>query len=302
MNPKDRILLHLKEASVYQAHCLFDEAMKCYKEAAELVDAAGDASVRHKLTARISEQVKALKAQAARFSALESAPQLTARQHQVVQDSMSECEKQSRGSAEFQIAATLMGFGQFNKALSGFDALLQEAEYRVPAAKNILRCQIAVGSTDLAVRQYHQWLENEVFSEEEFETIRIFLEGILRQKGSNESLARPRAKSTAEALLPEDEALFDVLAVVLPDISGKQVKTPPAFDVTSQSGGFVSLIVPASEKAIVAQLRPGSRLQRVSFYTPEAFFFDDCVVSSRLRIDEGRRIGDFSVTLKLLGS
>jgi hypothetical protein len=102
--------------------------------------------------------------------------------------------------------------------------------------------------------------------------------------------------------LPEDEALFDVLAVVLPDISGKQVKTPPAFDVTSQSGGFVSLIVPASEKAIVAQLRPGSRLQRVSFYTPEAFFFDDCVVSSRLRIDEGRRIGDFSVTLKLLGS
>jgi tetratricopeptide (TPR) repeat protein len=300
MNAKDRIVLHLKQASVYQAHGLFAEAMKCYKEAAALVDTAGESSAKQKLTARISEQVNILKAEAAKVSALENTPNLTAVEQQVVQNAMGGPEKQSRGEAKFQVAATLMGFGQFNKALSEFDALLHQSEYRVSAAKNILRCQIAVGSSELAVRQYNQWLENEAFSEEELDTIRIFLEGILRRKGSQERLARRSAKPAEEASFPEEEEVFDVMAVVLPDVCKTRPQTPPVFDVTSQSADFVSLIVPASEKELVANLKPGARLERVSFYTPEAFFFDDCVVSSRLRIDEGRRFGDFSVTLKLL--
>ncbi len=302
MNPEDRIVLHLKEGSVYQAHGLFPEAMACYKKAAALAANIGEASVKGRLNARISEQVKSLKAEAARVSAMESAPQLSSLQHQVVQDTVGDSGHQGRGDAEFEIAATLMGFGQFNKALAGFDALLEKPAHRVPAAKNILRCQIAVGSTDLAARQYHQWLENESFSEEELDAVRLFLEGILQRKGSSERLARPRAKTVVEPSDPEDEALFDILAAVLPDFPEAGSGTPPAFDVTSQSEGFVSLIVPASEKAVVARLKPGARLQRVSFYTPDAFFYDDCVVSSRLRIDEGRRFGDFSVTLRLLKS
>jgi hypothetical protein len=151
----------------------------------------------------------------------------------------------------------------------------------------------------MSVRQYHQWLEDESFSGEDLEKVRSFLAGILQHKGIDEHLAKPPAgPGSAET---EQEAPFDLVAVMLPDFTGNPDKEPPVFDVTSQSGGLISLIIPAAQKPLMVHLKPGARVNGASFFTPEALFSEDCVVSSRFRIDEGRRKGDFSVTLRLLG-
>ena len=298
----DRIQLRIKEASVYQAHGLFSEAEQHYRRTLAMLDPVQDSPVKRKLTAYITEQLKMIQAEAARVSALEKSPQLSDRQQQVVQRTVGSDKDRNSGEAGFQVAATLMGFGQFNKALAGFHALLKTPAFRVRAAKNILRCLIVVGSTAMAARQYHQWLENEEIPEEDLNSIRVFLEGTLRRKGSNEMLARPSARQSRETPPLNGSDPFDIMAVMLPVESGDDKDDPPAFDVTSQSGGFVSLIVPAAEKSVVARLKPGARIPKVGFFTPEALFFEDCVVSTRLRIDEGRRKGDFSMTIRLSGT
>jgi hypothetical protein len=296
----DRIQLHLKEGAVYLDHGLFPEAMQRYKEALSLLGKAPNTETKKKLTAQIADRIKTLKSEVARVSQLEKSSELTDGQQRAVQDDVGNSAAPRGDDAAFQIAATLMGFGQFNKALSAFNNLLQIPKYRNSASKNILRCLMAVGSTELAVRQYHQWLESELFTEADLHKIRIFLEGILQRKGSDEKLARPTTWRLSEYGSTDDEALFDVMAVVLPEFAESESGHAPSFDVTGQSGGLVSLIVPVEEKAVVAQMKPGARLQGVNFYTPDAMFIDDCVVSSRLRLDEGPRNGDFSVTLRLL--
>lgn len=298
----DQIQLRIKEASVYQAHGLFSEAMQHYRGTLAMLDPVQDTPVKRKLTAYIEEQLRKIQTEADRVGALEKSPQLSDRQQQVVQHTVGSEKDQNSGEAGFQVAATLMGFGQFNKALSGFHALLTKPALRVRAAKNILRCLIAVGSTAMAARQYHQWLENEEIPEEDLDGIRAFLEGILRRKGSDETLARPSAKEPTGQSPLEDGDPFDIMAVMFPVEPGDENDDPPAFDVTSQSSGFVSLIVPAAEKSVVSRLRPGAGIRKVSFFTPDALFFEDCVVSTRLRIDEGRRKGDFSVTMRLSGT
>jgi hypothetical protein len=298
----DRIQRRIKEASVYQAHGLFSEAVQHYRRTLAMLEPAQDSPVKRKLTAYITEQLQMIQAEAARVSALEKSPQLSDRQQQVVQRSVGSDKDPSSGEADFQVAATLMGFGQFNKALAGFHALLKTPAFGVRAAKNILRCLIAVGSIAMAARQYHQWLENEEIPEEDLNDICVFLEGILRRKGSDETLARPSARRSTAQAPSDDSDPFDIMAVMLPVESGGGKDDPPAFDVTGQNGGLVSLIVPAAEKSVVARLKPGARVRKVGFFTPEALFFEDCVVSTRLRIDEGRRKEDFSVTMRLSGN
>jgi len=298
----DRIQLRIKEASVYQAHGLFSEAVQHYRGTLAMLEPVQDSPGKRKLTAYITEQLHRIQTEAARVSALEKSPQLSDRQQQVVRRTVGSDKDRNNGEADFQVAATLMGFGHFNKALAGFHALLKTPVFRVRAAKNILRCLIAVGSTAMAAGQYHQWLENEEIPEEDLNDIRVFLEGILRRKGSGETLVRPSAKQPTGPAASSDSDLFDIMAVVLPGESGNGKAEPPAFDVTSQSGGFVSLLVPAAEKSVLARLKPAARIRKVGFFTPEALFFEDCVVSTRLRIDQGRRKGDFSVTLRLSGT
>ena len=296
----DRIQLRIKEASVYLAHGLFTEAMQHYQRTLTMLEPVENTPIKRKLTAHIKDRMQLIQTEAAKVSALEKSPQLSDRQQQAVRRSIESDEEQRGEKADFQIAATLMGFGQFNKALAGFHALLKSPELRITSAKNILRCLIAVGSTGMAARQYHQWLENEEIPAEDLEELRIFLEGIFRRKGSEEKLARPAVGEDAEKIAADGDDPFDVMAVMLPIQSENLQADPPAFDVTSQSSGLVSFIVPAAEKAVVAHLKPGARIQNVNFFTPEALFSEDCVVSTRLRIDEGRRRGDFSVTMRLL--
>ncbi|MCF8078884.1 MAG: hypothetical protein K9K88_06340 [Desulfobacterales bacterium] len=298
----ERIQLRIKEASVYQAHGLFAEATQHYQKTLAMLEPLPDTPAKRKLTSYIEEQLRKIQAGAVGVSALEKSPQLSDRQQKVVQRTVGSDKDRNSGEADFQVAATLMGFGQFNKALAGFHALLKTSVFGVRAAKNILRCLIAVGSIAMAARQYHQWLENEEIPEEDLNDVRIFLEGILRRKESDETLARPSARRLTEQTPSNDSDPFDIMAVMLPVESGDGKDDPPAFDVTSQSGGFVSLIVPAAEKSVVARLKPGARIRKVGFFTPEALFFEDCVVSTRLRIDEGRRKGDFSVTVRLSGT
>jgi hypothetical protein len=78
-------------------------------------------------------------------------------------------------------------------------------------------------------------------------------------------------------------------------LSGKQVE----LDVTFQSGNVVSLMVPGTERDLIASLPTGCKLDDVQFYSPIAIFQGRGEVVGCTRIESGPRRGSFNIDLKV---
>ena len=71
-------------------------------------------------------------------------------------------------------------------------------------------------------------------------------------------------------------------------------------DVSSQSGGVISVIVPEEEHALIDRLNVGSILEEVRFFTPVAMFGDDCTITAKTRIETGPKSGNWTIVMRLL--
>ena len=300
MDVKSQIRLRLKEAQIYQAHGLFGEAKTFYREAVELIRNHPDLANRQKLLVYVAKLLKKLHNEAEKIRVTETSPELTELQHQVVKEEAFVSKDGKTDEATFQVAATLLGFGQFNKALHEFNSLLKSASFRVPAAKNILRCQVAVSSTDKAVKQYHNWLQNDRFPPEDMATLRTFLLGILKRKGIEANLPEPSVRVRDTQLEKAKEDFSDIISVTMSVVDSSRNTKTFDFDVSSQSGGIISVIVPGEESALIDRLHVGSMLEEIRFFTPAAMFSDDCAITAKTRIDIGPKSGDWAIVMRLL--
>jgi len=89
----------------------------------------------------------------------------------------------TREAARVEGALALAGFGQHERALREFEALLKEGILPVVAAKNILRCHVELSSPDKAVEQFTEWVSSSnVLSAPELKLIREFLKELLKEK------------------------------------------------------------------------------------------------------------------------
>ncbi|MFC1859430.1 tetratricopeptide repeat protein [Thermodesulfobacteriota bacterium] len=300
MDVKSQIRLRLKEAQIYQTHGLFGEAKTFYREAVELIRNNPDLANRQKLLGHIAKLLKKLNSEAEKIRASETSPELTELQHQVVKEEAFVSKDGKTDAATFQVAATLLGFGQFNKALHEFNSLLKSTSFRVPAAKNILRCQVAVASTDKAVKQYSNWLQNDRFPPEEIATLRSLLLGILKRKGIEAKLPELSVEVPDSSFEKTKEDFSDIISVMMSVVDSSQNTRTLDFDVSSQSGGVISVIVPREEDVLIDRLNVGSMLEEIRFFTPEAMFSDDCTVTSKTRINSGPKSGDWAIVMRLL--
>ena len=64
----------------------------------------------------------------------------------------------------------------------------------MPAAKNALKCHMALSSVDAAVAQYQEWVSGNIFSAEQLESVRVFFEEVLKSKGITTTLEQRKAE------------------------------------------------------------------------------------------------------------
>ncbi len=288
------------EAKVYQSQGLFVEAKEKYLETARLISESDRLKNKNELIATISNRLKALESDVKSFEKLGTSPRMSVKEQGVVKESLFLSKDKKTDSYALEVAAALLGFGQFDQAIREFEKLLKSDTLRVAAAKNIIRCHIAVSSLDSALSQYEEWLYSDFFPSDQLAKVHFFIKGILKRKGINRTIERREAATADKEIETEDETVLDIISVLITLDEGAEKGEGLALDVSSQNGSNISVIVSDQYQGFIDNLDVGSKLDDVQFFSPLAVLRGSGIVSGKTLINSGQKKGSYSIVIKML--
>jgi tetratricopeptide (TPR) repeat protein len=305
MDTESLIKSLLKEAELYQSQGLLDEARKKYDNATALIEKNQELENRQDLLDTVSEKIGALGSDIDRVEKASKSPELSAKVQDLIKNLFAFSDEKDKDETELEGAIALARFGQFDRALAEFNELIKRDSLRVVAAKNILRCHIANASLDDAVAQYEQWLSSDiVFSSQQLESIRIFLQGILDRKRIDNRLPSVVSSTHFEAVvtsshveeeIPEDEEFLDITLIGIRPKGGRLIE----LDVNFQRGNTISVLIPGRDKDSINRVEVGLKLDAVECSSAFAVFMASGTVIEKTRIDTGAKRGDYRVDIKI---
>ena len=322
MDIKKEIKSLLQHAELYKSQGLLNESLEQYVQAGRMLKKHAARIGNKKLLPAVAKRIKDLKAEIARIDASPDMSEVTEKAQNIIKEKFAFAEKEETRDLEGAIA--LVKFGQFERALREFQQLMGREEFRLDAAKNIIRCHVTLDTLDDAVAQYREWFGNAILSAEELNKLRVFLQSILDKKGVREILpvrepepaVRPavvedQGVMDGEIIMPElvegevigeeisDEEIIDISSVEITLEEGPGKGRTVEYDVSFQSGRVINLLISSSDKALIETLRTGLELKKVHFYSPIAMFNGEGVVFSKSRIESGPKQGDYSLDIQI---
>jgi tetratricopeptide (TPR) repeat protein len=300
MDTTKQIQSLFNEAKVYQSQSLFAEAREKYIETARLIRKSERLKNKNELITIISKRLRALENDVNGFERLGASPRMSVKEEDVVKETLFLSKDKKTDSYALEVAAALLGFGQFEQAVKEFEKLLKRDTLRVAAAKNIIRCHIAVSSLKSALAEYQKWLYSDFFPSDQLEKIRFFIEAILKRKGIDKRLPRREAATADNATETKEETVLDIISVIITLDKGPQKGEGLALDVSSQTGNIISVIVSDMDQGFIDNLEVGSRLDNVQFFSPIAVLRGSGIVSGKTLISSGQKKGSYSIVIKVL--
>jgi len=299
MGDKENIKRILQEAELYQGQGLLNEARLKYDEASDLVRNNPKIKNKEKILAGLSKKINLLEVDSQKVEKGPSSPELSSKAQDLIQKLFSFSKEESAEEAALEGALALARFGQFERALEEFDKLMANDAHRVVAAKNILRCHIALDSEETAADKYEVWAKGDMFSADQLETIRIFLEQVFENKGLKRKLTVVQAPAEAVVEEKQDEEFIDISAIGIPLESEPGKGKVVEFDVNFQSGNLLSLIISQKDGTLIENLEVDSTFEDLQFYSPIAIFNGSGVVAAKSEIKSGPKQGDFCLDIKI---
>ena len=196
-------------------------------------------------------------------------------------------------------AVALAKFGQYEAALAEFHRLLKEGTFPLMAAKNILRCHLALSSPSAVIDQFGQWVSGNLLSKEQLKRTRAFLANILEKRGVKTKLPEIVGASSVTDQNSEPEEVLDISSVRVQLGHGPDKGSVVEFDVSFQSGNIISVIVSAKHKDLADTFSLGIRLPDIQFYSPIAIFRGSGIVSGKTKIKSGPKRGDYMLDIRI---
>ena len=298
MGIKDTVKKLLQEAELYKKQGLLTEAGEKYSEARTII--ADDPRVKNKekLVEGINKKIEQLDAHTKRVLAGPSSPELSEKAQDLIKKLFSFSKEESEEEAVLEGAMALAKFGQFERALSDFEKLLEKDSHRVIAAKNILRCHIQIDSEEKAIDIYEGWATGSSFPKNQLVTIRNFLSEILKNSGIDRELSQVEAE-TETAAAPQEEEYIDISSVGIYFNTGPAKGKVVELDINFQSGNLLSIIVSKKDANIIEHLNEGEKLNDLQFFSPIAIFNGTGEVSAKSQIKTGPKQGDYCLDIKI---
>ena len=303
MSVKSQIKLLLREAEIYRSQGLLVEAKGKYNLALDLIGKIDQAKSKEELVQAISRKIKSLTISYHQMERAQEAPKMPPKVQDLVKNLFSFSHDKDEDKAALEGAITLAKFGQYDRALEEFDQLTKRDSLRVVACKNILRCCFSVYSPEEAVQRYKKWLKDDLYSTEQLQKIRLFLEDLLDKKGLDIQL--PAVPDGDEGPVDEnrvDEDLIDISSIGITFDSGPQKGQMVEMEVSFQSGNMISLIVSSRDRELIENLKVGFRLNNVQFFSPIAIFQGSGIVLAKTKINSGPKRGDYSLDIKIVST
>jgi tetratricopeptide (TPR) repeat protein len=303
---------------LYRSQGLLQEAIGKYEAAVQMIRRMeaikNKDAVLKGLLRKIQETEKALQ----QFRQTPPTKQVPADVQDLIKKKFAFAADSDLGALEGTIA--LAKFGQYDRALTDFRALLDKETVRFAAAKNIIRCHMALESYDNGIAEYHQWVSDQRLSADNLEHLRIFFQDLLDKRSIQRNLDQPAepvdvsleeieiapepsletaAAESAEAPQQPEEDLLDISSIGIFMEEGPRKGQTVEFDVSFQSGSEISLLIPNRDRQLIEHFRVGSRLGHIEFYSPFAIFKGAGIITSNTKIATGPKRGDFSLDIKV---
>ena len=298
MSAQQRIKNLVKEGDLYRQQGLLMQSKETYLKVLRLLENGGDGGNRKKLMDAIATRIQGVERDLEYDKADDGRPQLSEDVQDLIRNAFSFSSDKDKAAVEGVIA--LAKFGQYERALADFRALLQRGVMPLVVAKNILRCHLALSSPNEAIDQYEQWLCSDRLSTQDLGNLRVFLGNILERRGIEANLPVVDETPAEEAHGSGQENEFlDISSVGLRLTAGPEKGQMVEFNVTFQSGNVISVVVPASQREVVSSLEPGTGLSDIQLFSPIAILKGKGVVSGKTEIKSGPQQGDYMFDIKI---
>jgi len=318
MNIAKQIKTLLQEAELYHSQGLLDEALLKYHYVENLIQGHEQLKNRIKLFDAVSKKIQRLEDDIQRIEKAPKKPEVSAKIQDLIKKLFTFTPKMNEDARALEGAVALAKFGQFKRAILEFKVLLKKDSLRVAAAKNIVRCHMALSSVDDAVAEYEQWLSENIFLPNQLQRLRIFFENVLKKEGIDKIL--PQTKMSADDMetiihIPEihqvkphayendefkfeDDEHLDINSIGITFDSGPQKDQVFEFKVRFQLGNVVSLLIPGREKDLVENFKAGTTINDVQYYSNIAFFNGSGLITAVKKIKIGPLRGDYCVDIE----
>ncbi|MBN2126039.1 MAG: hypothetical protein JW821_17200 [Deltaproteobacteria bacterium] len=298
MSDKDHVKSLLKESNIYKSQGLFKEAMARLQETLRFVENHPQFSKDAVFLDALEKKIGALDAEMKEVEAASDAPELSEDVQGLITRLFS--FSQNRETASIEGAVALANFGQYEKAVSELEKLIQEGKMPLMAAMNLLRCHLTHGSPEAAIAQFKKWDSRSLFLKGDLNYLRNFLEKTLSKRGIPFDLpAAGDGIQEPEAMEESEEDLLPLSSVGFEFEGGGDALDE--LEVSCQTGNRVSIIIPGSRKPLVEALKPGQKLEKVQCFSPIAVFSASAVVQGKSIISSGPKKGDYSLDLTISG-
>ena len=316
MNIAKQVKTLLQEAELYHSQGLLDEALLKYHKAEDLMQEHEQLKNRLKLIAAVSKKIERLKNDIQRIENAPKKPEVSAKKQDLIKKLFTFTPHMNKDASVLEGAIALAKFGQFKRAILEFKGLLKKDSLRVAAAKNIIRCHMALSSVDDAVAEYEQWLSENIFLPNQLQKLQIFFENVLKKEGIEKILPQTKmppndmenmihvpqihhvkAQAYGEVKIEDDEDL-DINLIGITFDSGLLKGQVFEFKVRFQLGNVVTLLISGREKDLIENFKVGTTFNDVQYYSNIAFFNGSGLITAVKKIKIGPLRGDYCVDIE----
>ncbi|MBW1727854.1 MAG: hypothetical protein JRF31_10400 [Deltaproteobacteria bacterium] len=307
MNIAKKIKILLQEAELYHSQGLLNEAMEKYNNAKELIQSNEQLKTNQNLINGISKKILALKEDINKIEKAPKKPEISGKMQDLIKKMVSFSPDKNEDLKALDGAIALAKFGQIKRAISEFNELIKTDSLRIVAAKNMLRCHMALSSMDEAVAQYEQWTSDQRFSTIQLDKLRVFLENILKKEGVEKKL--PKREPPKDSIdqdqvegpdVEEDADIIDINSMGITIYRGPNKGQVVEFKVKFQLGNKVSLLIPIRDKDLIDVFKVGDIINDIQYYSAAALYRGSGTVTSVKEIKIGPLRGDYCVDIKIL--
>jgi hypothetical protein len=303
MELKQKVKSLLNEASVYDDQGLYEESREKYVQAVEIIKAHAHMIDHHKkLLNSISSRLQHLEKKIERMENESVAYQMPNVVLDVMKNKFSSAKDPEQAALEGALA--LAEFGQYESALEEFKKLIKHRTVRLAAAQNIARCHLAKGRAAKAVALFRHWRNSGLLGPDEMVELRNHLQKLSDDHGLNLELPDAEAGAapgTVRSITMRNRQIMDFTSLSVRVPGSARKNRLREFDIRSQSGDIVNLLISNEEREVLEGLKKGTVLDPVQCFSTNAMFSGKATVVESTPIASGDHAGHFSVDIQIQG-
>jgi hypothetical protein len=290
----------VKEASVYRSQGLLPESREKYTQVLEFIGQSEELSNQRRIVKAVKEKIREVERDLAEVTQQSTSPELSQEHQGLIKELFT--FSSTKEAAAVEGAAALAEFGQYEQTVEEFRRLMREGTLPIVAAKNIIRCYIALSLPGAAIAEYRDWISSSLLTQQELKYIQGFLSYSLRKRGFHIRVPDPEEGfPDFNGYSEKEEDFLEISTISIQLKEGALKGHALDLDVASQAGSVVSVVLAPDPKELAESFRLGKRFPDIQFYSPITVFRGTGVVSRKFKIDDGPRMGHYLIDITIEG-